>query len=149
MIFSINLKNHTVYSSKKPSQRPSSTLRTRGSQWSQYTLTLWRQPYHVQASWAKIVLLPYLCQKSVTCIFNILLVMYTTTHTISLNFCLFNDLSTLLRESIVVANVNESMPFLLRLDVNKTQRFVLRASSGVQTNEHIITIKLRKNSCRS
>ena len=47
----------------------------------------------------------------------------------------FNDLSTLLRDSIVVANVNESMPFLLRLDVNKTC-FALRASSGVQTNEH-------------
>ena len=33
---------------------------------------------------------------------------------------LFNDLSSLLRDSIVVANMNKSMPFLLRLVVNKT-----------------------------
>ena len=43
------------------------------------------------------------------------------------------DLSALLRDSIVVANMNKSMPFpfLLRLDVNATQRFALTASSGV------------------
>ena len=42
------------------------------------------------------------------------------------------------RDTTVVVNMNRSLPFLLRLDVNKSQHFNLsyRASSGVQTNKH-------------
>ena len=40
-------------------------------------------------------------------------------------------------QNLVVANMNKSLPFLLRLDVNKT-RFALRATSGEPTNEHKI-----------
>lgn len=54
---------------------------------------------------------------------------HTNTHLVSAVYEIqvvtaFHDLSILLRDSIALVNINKSLPFLLKLDVNKTQTFL-------------------------